>query len=462
MILSLALAISGVFLILNLCKVDVLLSKYLILLILSIILITVLLIFIYTRHFKFGFKLPFVLIGILLISLETIGTYNLGKTANFVSEIVNATLKEEVYNIYVLKDSKFSSLDDLNGTKLGIYDNDNENLEEALKSLKKKVTFKSEKTYNEIETLLNAGITKSIDTIFISTSVVGIIEEEYSELMDNFKVLDNITVSFEEVVQRSDVDVTKEPFIVYISGIDTYGNVGTVSRSDVNMLAVINPITNKILLINTPRDYYVMLHSKKAYDKLTHAGIYGIEESLKTLEDLYVADIDFYIRINFSSLIKIVDALGGVTVNSKYSFSYDGHTFKKGTNYLNGQSALAFARCRKELPNGDIGRGENQQALIRGIIDKVTNPSIIGKYTSILGTLSKSFVTNMQEDDIYKLAKYQISENPKWNIETKNVNGIDALKTTYSMGGTKLYVMLPDENSVTEVKNAINSLLKEK
>lgn len=461
LIIDLLLIVASFFLVFNLFKVDVLSARYLYIAIGGIVLIDVFLMFILNRRFKLGIKIPILILAIIFMGLEVFGTYNLGKTVSFVQEIVGVGVKEEIYNIYVLTDSKYEKTDDLVGAKLGIYNNGADTLEDALKDLKKEVTFKDETTYDNIEALLNDGVNKKTDALFVSSSMEELINENYPELFSKFKLLDKITIKVKETVEQSDVNVTKEPFIVYISGIDTYGSIGTVSRSDVNILAVINPKTNKILLVNTPRDYYIKLNSKKAYDKLTHAGIYGIEESLKTLEDLYVTDIDFYFKINFSSLIKIVDTIGGITVNSKYSFSYDGFTFRKGTNNLSGKAALAFSRCRKELPNGDISRGENQEAVIQAIINKVSNPSIITKYTSILSILSKSFVTNMDEQDIYDLAKYQLNNSPTWSLSSVNANGTSASRTTYSAGRTKLYVMIPDEASVIEVKHAINEILEE-
>ena len=461
LIIDLLLIVASFFLVFNLFKVDVLSARYLYIAIGGIVLIDVFLMFILNRRFKLGIKIPILILAIIFLGLEVFGTYNLGKTVSFVQEIVSAGVKEEIYNIYVLTDSKYEKTDDLVGAKLGIYNNGADTLEDALKDLKKEVTFKDETTYDNIEALLNDGVNKKTDALFVSSSMKELINENYPELFSKFKLLDKITIKVKETVEQSDVNVTKKPFIVYISGIDTYGSIGTVSRSDVNILAVINPKTNKILLVNTPRDYYVKLNSKKTYDKLTHAGIYGVEESLKTLEDLYVTDIDFYFKINFSSLIKIVDTIGGITVNSKYSFSYDGFTFRKGTNNLSGKAALAFSRCRKELPNGDISRGENQEAVIQAIINKVSNPSIITKYTSILSILSKSFVTNMDEQDIYDLAKYQLNNSPTWSFSSVNANGTSASRTTYSAGRTKLYVMIPDETSVIEVKHAINEILEE-
>ena len=279
-------------------------------------------------------------------------------------------------------------------------------------------------------------------------------------MIQKYKVIKTIEVSEVEKVKKTTTDITKDSFVMYISGIDTYGNIGTVSRSDVNILIAVNPKTNKILLVNTPRDYYVKLHSKGSYDKLTHAGIYGIEESVNTLEDLYDIKIAYYIKVNFSSLIKLIDAIGGVEVDSKYAFSYDGYTFRKGKNKLYGKAALAFSRFRKGLPEGDISRGENQEAVIKAIIDKITSPSIITNYSSIIGSLEKSFVTNISTEDIYKLAKYQMNNTVNWEVTNANALGYDSFDVTYSTGRTKLYVMKQNDSSILSVKTSLKSLLE--
>lgn len=460
-VMSIVLLISTVIFLIALFRLDILGIKYMLFLIAGIILIEAFLLFVWNKRFKVIIKVPFLVIGLVLTGAFWFGTYNVNLAATVVSRIVSAAVKEEKYEVYVLANSEYESVESISKTNLGIYDNKADSLEEAVRMLKKHATFKSEKTYDDIEEMLNEGVEKKIDAFYISSSMTELIKEEYGELFEQFKLLGDYTVSTEETIKKSDIKVTEEPFLVYISGIDTYGSIGSVSRSDVNILVAVNPKTHKILLVNTPRDYYVKLHSKKAYDKLTHAGIYGVEESMNTLSDLYVTDVDFYFKVNFSSLIKVVDTLGGVTVDSKYNFSYDGYNFKKGSNRLNGAAALAFSRCRKELPLGDISRGENQEAVLKALIEKATSPNIISKYVSILDTLSKNFVTNMSEEDIYSLAKMQINDNPKWEIEVQNARGTDSSKTTYSAGKTKLYVMEPEEESVTEVKLKLNEILEE-
>ena len=263
-----------------------------------------------------------------------------------------------------------------------------------------------------------------------------------------------------------EVNVTKDTFTIYVAGIDTYGSVSSVSRSDVNMLVTINPKTGQVLLTSIPRDYYVRLHGTTGYkDKLTHAGIYGVDMSVQTLEDLLDIDINYYVRVNFTSLIKLVDALGGVDVYSEYSFNsnaglgyQDGFHFSKGYNHVNGEQALAFVRTRKAFIGGDRVRGKNQQALIEAIIRKVCSPTIIMRYTSILDSLEGSFDTNLSMNDITSLARYQIDKMPDWNISSISLDGTDGSEYTYSFSGQKLYVMIPSEDSVNSAKDKFTAV----
>ena len=403
---------------------------------------------------------------LLLIGLTAVPfylLYNINLTESLINNASMTIVKEEVYNVYVLKDSSLKKMSDLSGKSVGVFNNKSDSLKTAVSNLKKSINgeCKELKYYDEIETLLSKGIAKEEDAVFITSTLENILDDQYNSLLSNYRILGTVVVKNIEIIEKSEKDITKDPFVMYISGIDTYGNIGTVSRSDVNILLAINPKTNEILLVNTPRDYYVKLHSKGAYDKLTHAGIYGIDESLHTLEDLYGTKISYYFKVNFSSLIKVIDALGGVEVDSKYAFSYDGYTFKKGINKLNGKSALAFSRYRKGLPEGDISRGENQEAVIKAIIDKVSSPSIITNYSSLLQKIENSFVTNIDTSDIYKLAKYQMENSFSWKVSTSNVRGIDAYDVTFSTGKTKLYVMKQDETSIEEVKENLKRVLEQ-
>ena len=261
---------------------------------------------------------------------------------------------------------------------------------------------------------------------------------------------------------KDKVNITKETFNVFISGIDTYGSVNSVSRSDVNIVMTINPEYKKIILTWIPRDYYVKLYNINEYDKLTHAGIYGVETSVKTVEELLDIDINYYIKLNFTSLTKTVDTFDGITVDSKYAFtSKDGYKFTRGKNELDGKKALSFVRERKNLPNGDKSRGENQLAVLGAIINKATSQAIISKYNSFLKTLKQTLVTNLSNKEITDFIKMQIDKNVKWEIINVTLDGTDGYEYTYSYTKNKLYVMIPDEDSVALAKEMISSNFNE-
>ena len=251
-------------------------------------------------------------------------------------------------------------------------------------------------------------------------------------------------------------------FNVYISGIDTSGNISNVSRSDANILATVNTETHEVLLTSIPRDYYVTLHSYGAKDKLTHSGIYGVNETVKTVEDLLDTDINYYVRVNFTTVIKLVDKLGGIEVYSDYDFSRDGYNFKKGYNHINGAAALVFSRERYSFAEGDNQRVKNQQHVIEAVIKKVLNSTtLLTKYTDILDALKGSFQTNIAQDDISALVKDQINNMSSWSVKTNSLTGTGASSSTYSMGSTKLYVMVPSSTSVNDAKDKIDKMLGE-
>ncbi|MDR2897059.1 MAG: LCP family protein [Propionibacteriaceae bacterium] len=251
-----------------------------------------------------------------------------------------------------------------------------------------------------------------------------------------------------------------DAFVVYISGIDIPGNISNRSRSDVNILMVINPTTGKVLLVNTPRDYYVQLAGTTGLkDKLTHAGIYGIEKSVDTLDALYGININYYLRINFSSLLAVVDALGGVDVDSAYDFTSGGFHFVLGQNHLDGEQALAFSRARYNFAEGDRVRGENQERVIEGLIHKLTDPSILANYASILAAVQTSIQTSMPQDEMFSLVRNQLASGQQWTVSRTAVTGSDASDYTYSWPSQKLYVMIPDQASLDAAKAEISSVL---
>ena len=261
--------------------------------------------------------------------------------------------------------------------------------------------------------------------------------------------------------------ITKEPFVIYLSGVDTRGELTENARSDVNILAAVNPVTKRVALVNTPRDYYVDLAGTSSKDKLTHAGLYGVETSMETLGNLYGVNVDHYIRINFAGFISIIDALGGVDVYSDQAFTsvgspgyYDPTTFVEGWNHLDGKSALAFARERHAFAAGDIQRGINQMKVIDAMLNKIKSPALLMGFSKIMDSAADCFVTSLSQNQISALVRMQLSDFAEWNIESYTVTGSSGSSTKcYSAKGQKLYVMKPDENSVAKAKEMIAAVL---
>lgn len=261
--------------------------------------------------------------------------------------------------------------------------------------------------------------------------------------------------------------ITKEPFVVYLSGVDNRGELTEKARSDVNILAVVNPTTKQAALINTPRDYYVDLAGTDSKDKLTHAGLYGVETSMATLGNLYGVDVEHYLRINFAGFINIIDAIGGVDVYSDQAFTsvgspgyYDPTTFAEGWNHLDGKSALAFARERHAFKTGDIQRGINQMKVIDAVANKLKSPALLMGFSKLMDAAADCFVTSLSQEQISALVRMQLGDLANWDIQSYTVTGSGAKSTKcYSAKGQSLYVMKPDENSVNEAKALIAAVL---
>ena len=277
--------------------------------------------------------------------------------------------------------------------------------------------------------------------------------------------LDNVTSGLVTGTEAN--QITKEPFVVYLSGVDNRGELTEKARSDVNILAVVNPTTKQVALINTPRDYYVDLAGTNSKDKLTHAGLYGVETSMATLGNLYGINVDHYIRINFAGFISIIDAVGGVDVYSDQAFTsvgspgyYDPTTFAEGWNHLDGKSALAFARERHAFASGDIQRGINQMKVINAMVEKLKSPTVLMSFSKLMDAVSDCFVTSLSQDQISALVRMQLASLSNWNIQSYTVTGTSGKSSQcYSAKGQSLYVMKPDEDSVNQAKALIASVL---
>ncbi len=397
------------------------------------------------------------LVVALLSSLINIYVYSVGMATNsFLRSTQQASRSYEEYSIVALKANNISLGTPNQST--GVLKS--EPSVDAVKTEATKLTKAQYTDFDNPTSMMLSLENNDMDMVILKSSYVRLLQElNNNELYLRLQILATFKVPVTTSGGVVDGDVSR-PFAVLISGIDTYGDISTTSRSDVNIVAVVNPVTHNILLVNTPRDYYVQLHGTTGVkDKLTHAGLYGVDMSVATLEDLYGIDIKYNVRINFSSLVNIVDTLGGVDVDSVYNFSADGYTFTEGKNHLDGKQALAFSRNRYAFEGGDRTRGQNQMRVIEAIVSKMSSPSTVLNYQQILRSLEGTFQTNMSTQDITMLMRNQIDSLAKWKVTSTNVDGTGASDVTYSMGRQKLYVMIPDQASVDSAKSAIRSTL---
>ncbi len=395
----------------------------------------------------------------IIILLFGIASVYIWKAHDVIDEV---TQKEETItklsdvSIVVLANSSYNGLEDLVGKDFGVQKViDRENTELTLNDLEAKLqsrvdTIEYESWKSQVQALYN----QDVDAIVINELYRPLILEDFENFDQETKVLEGFKY-VEEVEQNSskaDIKVNEEPFNVYLSGDDSFGEVSLkAGRSDVNIIATVNPKTKQILLTNTPRDYYVELpvYGGGYYDKLTHAGLLGIDTSIETLEMLYGIDIDYYVRVNFSGFCDIVEALDGVEVNSAYEFtSAGGVYFSKGINYLNGENALAFVRERKAFGDGDFQRGRNQMAMIEALANKIFSPAILTSYMDLMNSVSTCFVTDMPRNKINDLVKMQLNDGAKWTIVSNSVMGYGNSRITYLGGSEPLSCVDPDVGDV--------------
>ncbi len=445
--------------------VDILPEKYL--LVIAVVLIFLLAYTFFSQMAKKMYIVGRVLSGIFCVII-IVGAAYLWRGFQAINNMSDVDIKVDEVSAIVLVEDPAQSVDDAVDYEFGILkDIGREYTDSMLNNLETELGKKLlTKEYEDAVSLVDALYNKEIKVIIFNEAFREMITELHENFETETRVLGNhqietvvdITEEEDKVVENDDF---KKPFIIYCSGIDTYGKISKTSRSDVNIVAVVNPETAQILLINTPRDYYVPLSiSNGKCDKLTHAGIYGVDVSVETLEMLYDIDIDYYARVNFSGLTDIVDALGGVKVYSDFTFTSDwGPSFKEGYNEVNGKQALAFCRERHHLGSGDLQRGINHQHMITAIIDKATSPAVLKNFNKLMDSVEGAFETNMKTKKITKFVKMQMDENPKWNIESMSAGGTGGKTYTYSMPGQRSYVMYPDEDTISEIQDAIKTIL---
>ena len=459
---------------------DVLPLKYL--LIGAVIILGIVLLIVYKLNAKTNLftKLLCILLSLIIMFIEGLGIIYSYGTIEFFNNIIDTGYRNETYSLYVLEERQINNYKDLKGLTIG-YKSDEEGNTKALNKLNNKIKYTSNE-YDSITELVTELNDKKIDAIYINEAIMNVYLDEHEK--EHLKPIGSFDITIKNNSDFKTVNITKKPFVLYLSGVDTSGNVYKSTRSDVNILAVVNPQKGKILLLNTPRDYYVTLEGKNTKDKLTHAGIYGIEESAKTLGLLYDTEVNYYAKINFTSFIKIIDNLGGITIDVdkpdyRYNGSHDcGYGYiceqnskrlwdsstiyiKYGKNIkLNGEQALAYTRNRHQFASGDNARGLHQQQVIKGIIEKAMSAKTITKYNTILKDLSKGIITNIDQKTITKFINYQLDNNIKWEISTYSVKGKDGFEKCYSLGNAKAYVLVPEEETIEQAKDLIKEIIE--
>lgn len=456
-------------------KLDVLPMKYLI--VASVVLLILALICFllqFRRHAHWVGKVISIIISIVMI----FGSVYVGKTMHTLDSVTKVkTYQTDKIVIAVLKENPADSLADAKDYEFGItatldrskidlaIDQMNNNLESEIDVLE----FNS---YSEQVEALYSG---KIDAMIYNQTLNELIEENNPGFLDKVRIIDNFNVETEVYMEDvPNLPITKEPFIVFLSGMDVYGDMDETSRSDVNMMACVNPTTKQVLLVSVPRDAYVEIpgitYGEK--DKLTHAGMYGIQYSIASMENIFDLDIDYYVRINFTSLIMMVDALGGVNVDSECAFStyykqyneatdtWSYYEYAKGINHLDGVHALAFARERMNLAGGDYQRARNQQLVIEALLEKIKSPAFLTGYTGLLSSLEGKMDTNLTSQQIASLVKMQLNDGADWNIVSASVYGISSSEYCASYAGSPLDVEVLDDDSIMAVKEVINQLMR--
>lgn len=423
-------------------------------------------------------KIPGIVASVLSVILMCImgfGIVKINQANKMMDEVTGNKTEVEVVNVYVAADDPVDSINKAveKGYIFGTIDNvNNESVSETLREIGSSSSGPVDTVkYTSIVQVAEAFLSGEIQGMVVSTGDISILEgqEEYEGFAKKLKIILEKKIEKEVVkedTKRTDrTEADKERFCAYISGIDTYGDVTLKSRSDVNIIAVVNVETHTILLISTPRDFYVNLaFESEPLDKLTHAGNYGIEMSMATLENLYDIDLDYYVRVNFTGFVNIIDTLGGVDVESEYAFTSkldgSGYSYVEGTNHLSGEAALYFARERYSFTEGDRQRGKNQMAVIKAVINKLMSSELLNNFSTLMSQMKDCFQTNMTKSELGKLVQEQIDDGGSWNTVQYSVTGGDATDYCYSLGGNA-YVMVPYQDTIDYATDLVKRVLRD-
>lgn len=476
-VLSILLVVASFYLLYQLIKINVLPTKLLFLITIIFVLldtIFALLLCYYTRAIVS--KIICVVITLVLIFGSCVGGYYISKTGSLLTNITNVTKHaKNTVSVVVKQSSDIKNKSQLNGLSVGTLRTiGTQGSSKALKELSKDGIVMNQSEYDSLSAMLEAFYNGEVDSIVINESSRSQILDmkSYADFDNNTRVVYQTSYKVENTDKANAVtDITSKPFNVLISGSDTRGGFDENGRSDVIMVATINPKTSTILLTSVPRDFYVTTACdaadgcmQGALDKITHTGIHGTNTTKRTVEQLLGIEINYTFKVGFDAVTELVDAVGGVdvTVAPGYAVnnfnSLSGFSVHEGVNHLNGEQALAFARERYAYTEGDRQRTKNQQLVLMGIVDKITSPSIVQNYSSIMDAMSNTFSTTMSSSEISDLIKYQINNNPKWKMEQYMVDGTGDTLMCAELGDAA-NVMVPDQSTVKMAKDKINAVL---
>ena len=427
-------------------------------------LILLVLIFLLANHTRRSRFITGVVLSVLLAILLLMGGITLQRSTSALSYITGTGHQMDHVGVYVLKDDPAQSIEDAVDYRFGILSgNDRGNVDKTIEKINSELDVKLHvKLFDSMPQLLDALFSGEVQSIVIKDAYLPLLDEMdgYTDAADKLRQIyqAEFREELEQNVHLHDYEADSPAFTVYISGIDTHGDVSVKSRSDVNILATINPETHQVLLVSTPRDYFVPLPiSNGIPDKLTHAGIYGVDVSMGTIGMIYDIDVDYFFRVNFSGFEEIIDQLGGVNVYSDYDFSTGEYSFNAGENYLNGSEALAFARCRYAFAAGDRQRGRNQMAVIQAVINKALSPELLKNYNGILSAVEGNFETSVPYKLVAQLVRDQLRDGGSWNVQTYSVDGYGDSQIPYSMN-MYAYVMIPDQATIDTAKELMQQV----
>lgn len=472
-VLSILLVVASFYLLYQLIKINVLPTKLLFLITIIFVLldtIFALLLCYYTRAIVS--KIICVVITLVLIFGSCMGGYYISKTGSLLTNITNVTKHaKNTVSVVVKQSSDIKNKSQLNGLSVGTLRTiGTQGSSKALKELSKDGIVMNQSEYDSLSAMLESFYNGEVDSIIINESSRSQIldMESYADFDNNTRVVYQTSYKVENTDKANAVsDITSKPFNVLISGSDTRGGFDENGRSDVIMVATINPKTSTILLTSVPRDFYVTTACdaadgcmQGALDKITHTGIHGTNTTKRTVEQLLGIEINYTFKVGFDTVTDLVDALGGVDVYVEPGYAVSTSTFSvhEGTNHLDGEHALAYARERYSYTEGDRQRTKNQQQVLMGIVNEATKPSVITKYASIMDAMANTFSTTMSNEEISDLIKYQINNNPKWKMEQYMVDGTGDTLMCAELGDVAS-VMVPDQSTVKMAKDKINAVL---